>query len=767
MINKDIRQSILDMLSDTYPMGLTYSEICARTGMTKKNKASVSQILSESLLDGLLVKERKRYKLSPAEAKNRTEEQQDNPSVKKITEPAASVKLIEGIFDATSLSRDRSFAFVRTIDKDYFIDSEDTLNAYHNDTVLIEAQKRGNRGEHGVVRRIVKRANELIPGDISKVKNRWIFVPSNPKIHNWFEILDLGSAQPGDKVMLTVSNWGDHLSGKMPGGKITEVLGKSGDPHVELLAVIRQYQLPLEFPDNVLKEVNALPLEPDPLEINRRKDLRKLFTFTIDPASAKDFDDAISIEATTKGWRLWVHIADVAHYVGLDTAMFAEASVRGNSFYFPKKVIPMIPERLSNLICSLRPDEDKLVMTVETEFDKNAKVLQQRIYEAVIRSDSRLAYEEVDDFFEGKNSDLSPTLQKALNAGRELSSKLSKVRLDNGYVFFDLPEIEYEYDEDGFVHRLGIAEETESHKMIENFMLVANEYTASQLSKKSPVSIYRIHEDPDTEKIERLAQVLDFYGIAYLEQENLNKSIQHLLSSLPNKDYHRVFDRIILRSMKKAKYSTLHIRHFGLSLEDYTHFTSPIRRLCDLVVHHLCKIHIIQSSSHKIRKDQVTRWAAIASEQELQADSAERDIEKVYGATFMKDRVGEKFSGLVISTNSSGVFVRLNELPVTAMLQKDQFGKGKWEYNDREMRFVNPRSGDSFELLDSVKVHVMEVSDDVYLELSGDSDNHQHYHRVRKPLSKNRSHNSRNRVDQKASSQKTDHKYRKQGRKKR
>lgn len=765
MNDNNIETTILDILSSMYPNGLTYGEMTSRIGATKKNKASVSKSLGALMQEGRIVKERKRYKLSNTEHESRTIPKTAEAAEK--TEPATSSKLVEGIFDATSLARDRSFAFVRAAENDFFIDSEDTLNAYHNDVVLVEPQKRSGKGERGVVRRIVKRANQQIPGEISKVKERWIFVASNPKIHNWFEVLDIGEAKPGLKVILTVSNWGDHLSGKMPGGKITEILGPSGDPQVELLAVIRQYQLPLEFPQKVLDEVAKMPQDPSQQELSRRKDLRGLFTFTIDPASAKDFDDAISIESRAKGWRLWVHIADVAHYVTLDSATFEEASQRGNSFYFPKKVIPMIPERLSNMICSLRPNEDKLVMTVETDFDHQGKVTGQKMYEAVIRSDARLAYEEVDDFFDGNKTDLSPTLKQALELGRNLSAKLSKIRIDSGYVFFDLPEIEYEYDDEGFVHHLGIAEETESHKMIENFMLIANEYTANILSRKATSSIYRIHEDPDTQKIERLAAILDFYGIAYLEKENLNKSVQSLLASLPNKDYHRVFDRIILRSMKKAKYSTLHIRHFGLALEDYTHFTSPIRRLCDLVVHHLCKIYVIKSSHDKVRKEQINRWANIASEQELQADSAERDIEKVYGATFMRDKIGEKFTGLVISTNSSGVFVRLNELPVTAMLQKEQFGGGKWDYRDFEMRFLNHTNGKSFELLDSVKVHIMEVSDDVYLELSSDKDAHQHYLRVQRKSKNSKGGKRRIMVDAKAKQKKSVHKYNSKNRKKR
>ena len=754
MDNSNIEGRILDLLSHVHPNGLTYSEICVKVGSTKKNKQSVSQYLAQACLEGKIVKEKKRYRLQE-------QRQVPPPSSTSPEKEKTDAKLIEGIFDATSLSRDRSFAFVRAADRDFFVDSEDTLNAYHGDKVLIEPHVRKGRGDYGIVRRIVQRANTQIPGDIAKVKNRWIFVASNPKIHNWFEINDLGGAEPGQKVILSVTNWGLQLEGKMPRGNITEILGKSGDPQVELLAVIRQYNLPLEFPDEVLAEVKQLSESPSQVDIAKRKDLRKLFTFTIDPASAKDFDDAISIIRNDTGWKLWVHIADVAHYLPFSSLTFQEASRRGNSFYFPKKVIPMIPERLSNLICSLRPDEDKLCMTVETDFDFNGKVIHQSIYESVIRSDARLAYEEVDDLFEGKNHELSDALVQALQEARLLSRQLSRIRKDAGYIFFDLPEIEYEYDAEGFVHHLGIAEETESHKLIENCMLVANEYTAALLSLKAPYSIYRIHEDPDQRKIDKLIETLSFYGIGYLEQEDMNRSVQRLLDSLPDHDYHRVFDRIILRSMKKAKYSTQHIRHFGLALENYTHFTSPIRRLCDLVIHHLCKVYVLGSEKDKPTMQLVKHWAAVASEQELQADSAERDIERVYSATYMKDKIGEAYSGLVISANSSGVIVRLNEMPVSAVLKKDQFGRGKWEYQDWAMRHVNPVNNESFELLDTLKVRIMEVSDDIYLELTGDADDHMHYHRVQR---QDKARKPRIRVDAKHKPKKIASKANKSGR---
>ncbi len=742
MDNMNIDNKVVEILTDIYPKGLTYSEVCAKVGNTRKYKSEVSRALSEGCQNGKFIKEQKRYKLAQIPEQNLVSSSPPPTDTSK-----SSIRLIEGVFDATSLSRDRSFAFVRTPDRDFYIDSEDTLNAYHGDKVMLEPHVRKGRGDYGIVRRIVERANTQIPGDIAKFKNRCIFIASNPKIHNWFEINELGGAEPGQKVILSVSNWGLPLEGKMPRGNITEVLGQSGDPQVELLAVIRQYNLPLSFPDDVIEEVKELPDTISQSDIQARRDLRELYTFTIDPASAKDFDDAISIKRLDSGWRLWVHIADVSHYLPVGSKTFAEAAKRGNSFYFPKKVIPMIPERLSNLICSLRPDEEKLCMTVETEFDFNGNIVRQSLYESVIRSKARLAYEEVDELFEGKNHQLSPILVSALQESRLLSRQLSRIRKDAGYIFFDLPEIEYEYDDEGFVHRLGIAEETESHKLIENFMLVANEYTATMLSQKAKASIYRIHEDPDQNKIDSLLQILSFYGIGYIEQENLNKSVQRLLESLPDQDYHRVFDRIILRSMKKAKYSTMHIRHFGLALENYTHFTSPIRRLCDLVVHHLCKIHITKSSKQKLSIAQIKHWATVASEQELEADAAERDIERVYSATYMKDKIGEEFTGLVVSAKSSGVIVRLNEMPVSAILKKDQFGPGTWEYRDWEMRFRNPQNNESFELLDTLRVKIMEVSDDVYLELCDARDAHSHYHRVQRKASPRKSYGTRNKVD--------------------
>ncbi|MDZ4121004.1 MAG: VacB/RNase II family 3'-5' exoribonuclease, partial [Candidatus Cloacimonadaceae bacterium] len=480
------------------------------------------------------------------------------------------------------------------------------------------------------------------------------------------------------------------------------------------------------FPEEVMKAAMAVQDRIPASEIKRRKDLRDVYTFTIDPASAKDFDDAISIIKKEDGYELYVHIADVAHYVKLESVIFAEAVNRGNSYYFPKRVLPMLPEKLSNMVCSLRPDEDKLTMTVYTKFDKKGMIRKQELMETVIRSNYRLAYEEVDNLFAGDRQNLPDELIDVLYTSRDLSRLLTKFRKENGYIFFDLPEIQYEYDQEGFIKTFTLAEETESHKLIENFMLVANEYTASKLTQLSPTTMYRIHEDPDFAKIERLTNTLSHYGIKFLVRENLNKSYQALLDSLPTPEHHIVFDRMVLRSMKKAKYSTEHLRHFGLAIETYTHFTSPIRRLCDLIIHHLCKIHILKSVKETLTVTQVKHYAAVSSEKELVADEAEREIEKVYNRAYMKDNIGEKYSGLVIGVNSSGLIVRLNELPITGVLKVNASRGSRWDFKDQELRLVNRNSGYYYQLLDKVKVQVMDVSDDIYFELSQDSDAHIH-----------------------------------------
>jgi ribonuclease R len=706
--------SIKKLFSDHPDSCYSIREVIDNLKLTPKSFNEVSNSLYNLMETGLLRLEKKKFCINQSST---------NPSAAKPISP----NLIEGVFDATPLARNYSYAFVRTESGDFFVSSEDTLNAFHGDTVAIEPFYKKSKSDYCYIRKVIKRASETLAGDLQQNDGKYYFICSNPKIHMWFDVSDRGTATPGMKVMLSVTNWGNRTLSKPPVGKVIEVLGVSGNPETELLAVIRQNALPLEFPEYLTAEIEGLPEALSDEEIRKRKDYREIVTFTIDPSSAKDYDDAISLEETKDGWTLYVHIADVAHYIKPDSKLFAECLNRGNSYYFPRKVIPMLPEKLSNKICSLRQNEDKLTMTVVSYFDRNANIKSQSLCESVISSNARLSYEQVDALFEGLQTEIPSDVIKALHSARELSRLLTQIRVKAGYLFFDLPETEYLYDEEGFVHQMNQSVETESHKLIENFMLVANQFIAEKLTELAPTVMYRVHELPDMEKLERLAILLSAYDISLHFRETLNLSLQHLLKSFPDETYHRVFDRLVLRSLKKAKYTAEHLPHFGLAIETYTHFTSPIRRLCDLVVHHLCKKYIIHSSENVFTRKQIISYSAIASDKELIADEAEREIERVMNIIFMKNHLGETFDGIITGMNSTSLFIQLNKLPVSGVLKIIQLPRGKWVFNDKAMRYLNDRTGIYFQLMDTVMVKVAQVSDEIYFDLSDENNSHTHY----------------------------------------
>jgi ribonuclease R len=713
-VTENLLADIKELFTSNPETALSLINVIDTLQLTHKLHPEVKQIITMLSTEGFLTKQNNRFiYLNKAKMKKQPE--------------LNSSKLIEGVFDATSLARNFSYAFVRTEEGDFYVSSEDILNAFHGDIVSIEPHYRRGKPDYCYIRKIIRRASETFAGDLQQSGGKFYFICNNPKVHQWFDVKDTLQAESGMKVMLQVLNWGNRTLSKPPIGKVIEVLGKSGNPETELLAVIRQNNLPLEFPEHLTAEIETLPESLDEKSLQNRKDYRSLLTFTIDPSSAKDYDDAISLTKNSSGWTLYVHIADVAHYIKPDSALFAECVNRGNSYYFPRKVIPMLPEKLSNRICSLRQNEDKLTMSVVTEFDHKANVRKQYLWESVTNSNARLSYEQVDDLFDGKPNDIDPEVASALLTARELSALLTGKRLKEGYLFFDLPEIEYVYDEMGFVHQMNQSVETESHKLIENFMLIANQYVAERLTALAPVTLYRVHEIPDKEKLEKLATLLSAYGIGMNFQRNLNFTLQNLLTSFPDEIYHRVFDRLVLRSLKKAKYTVNHLPHFGLAIDTYTHFTSPIRRLCDLVIHHLCKKYILHSTDYVLNRRQLITYATVASEKELLADESEREVERVMNRIFMKEHLGEAFEGIIVGMNSSSIFIQLDKLPITGVLKVTQLPKGKWNYLDTSQRYQNARSGDFYQLMDKVKVQVMQVTDDVYFELVKEADTHVHH----------------------------------------
>ncbi len=710
MYNNEIAQKVLALLSNN-PDKMFHLRDIASLIHTKKHQYRVLKDTLASLAnDGRITRQNKLF--SAARKKETPEKSRWNaPRDEENRKSPKDGKVLEGWLDAGSLARDHSFAFVITDEGDVFVDVEDTMNAFHKDKVLVEAKYRRGKRLYGTITKIVERQRKQIVGDIQRLGKKWILQPDDPKIHMPFNIQDPENLSEGKKAVLDVQDWGDRVKSRKPSGKISEILGESGNPEIEILAVIRRYELPLEFPPQVLEQLEGI--EEDFSDISSRKDFRAIKTITIDPASAKDYDDAISLEVTSYGWKLYVHIADVAHYIPIASPLFQEALQRGNSYYFPRRVIPMIPEKLSNRICSLRPNEDKMTMTVVTEFDNRGHILNQEAYESVIKSDARLTYEEVDDLYEGKEIDLSKELGDMILEMRKLSRVLSANRDAKGCLYFDLPEVEFVYDNEGYLKKLERSSETESHKVIENFMLVANEYVAGILTQKANNTMYRIHEDPEEDSVRQVISLIKVYGLKAKFHKNLNRTLQNVLSGIEDRDFHRVFDRMILRSLKKAKYTTEHKGHFGLAIPTYTHFTSPIRRLCDLIVHHQMKMHVFKGGKAKFRKNDLKKYADVASDREILADESEREVNRVSKLHFMKKHVGEEYSAIVIAVNRNNIIVELDDMPVIGVIPIAEMN-GNFRLYEQYMRLIDEVAGRTVMLMDRMTVRLDKVTDDIY-----------------------------------------------------
>ncbi|MBN1327396.1 MAG: VacB/RNase II family 3'-5' exoribonuclease, partial [Candidatus Cloacimonetes bacterium] len=470
----------------------------------------------------------------------------------------------------------------------------------------------------------------------------------------------------------------------------------------------------LEFPTEVIRELETINEEMTENDAKDRQDLRDLPTITIDPVSAKDYDDAIGYIATDSNIKLYVHIADVSHYVKPELKLFEEAVKRGNSYYFPKMVIPMLPEKLSNKVCSLRPDEDKLTMTVETIFDSDFNIIRQKAYQSIIKSDARFSYDEIDDLFEGKKNEIKPELAEMLRNMLALSRELDKKRIKRGYIKLNLPETEFIFNDEGIVIDLKRSNETESHVLIENFMLLANEFVAQKLSDKP--TLYRIHEYPDEEKILSLQEILSNYKLTLTDLNDLHHSLQKVLAEMKEENYHRVFDKIILRSFRKARYSTENPGHFGLAMDTYTHFTSPIRRICDLIVHLQLKDRLT-GKPDRFSRGELENYAGKASECEKIADESEREVEIKNKLLFMKKQIGEEFTGIIVGVQPSSLLVELDSLPVSGRVELSTLKDDYYEYFEKHQEIVGKRYGKIYKLTDPVRVMISKIDDDIYLNI--------------------------------------------------
>jgi ribonuclease R len=601
---------------------------------------------------------------------------------------------------------------------DIFIAAENTGTAMHGDRVVAriardEPYGRTKGRREGRVIRILERAHDTIVGTLQHSRNFYYVVPDDPRlVHDVYVQLPPPAAVPktparGDKVVVRLESWESrHVN---PEGEIVEVLGPASAPGVDMLSIVRKYHLPTEFPNNVLDQADRIPEKIDARQLGGREDLREKFIVTIDPDDARDFDDAIDVEKIDSGgWRLGVHIADVAAYVEPDSALDREARRRGNSVYLPDRVIPMLPERLSNGVCSLNPGVDRLTHSVFIHFDKNGVAKSARFARTVIHSAHRLTYKQAYAILKSAPRD---PLGEQLHVAWELASILRRKRFEHGSLDLDFPEVKLRLDETGKPVRLERIDNDESHQLIEEYMLAANEAVARELKKRTVPTIYRIHENPDPDKLAEYREfVLSFnYQVGDLTHR---AEVQRLLVSIRGKPEEQALKIGLLKSLKRARYAPQPLGHYGLAKPNYLHFTSPIRRYADLVVHRALADH---NGKHRARIDmsQIASISEHVSMTERVAAEAEIESVRMKKLEFFQRQLDERnpqvFRAAIVDVRNYGLVVELPDVLITGLVHVSSLTDDFYLFEAAQRRLIGRRSRKRFSVGDEVRVFVVRV----------------------------------------------------------
>jgi len=595
-------------------------------------------------------------------------------------------------------------------EEDVFVTQSNLSHALNGDTVKVYlyAKKKGKQPEGEVVE-ILSRANVNIVGVIEVSKN-FAFVAANTKqmpYDIFIPLAKLNGAKDGEKVIVRITDWPEKY--RNPFGEVIKVLGKPGNNETEMHAILAEYDLPYDFDKKVEEAANKIPEQITDKDYKERRDFRNIPTFTIDPADAKDFDDALSVQQLGNGnWQVGVHIADVTHYVTPNTIVESEAYERATSVYLVDRVVPMIPEKLSNEICSLRPNEEKLCYSVVFELDKNADILEQWIGRTVIKSDKRFDYEQAQAIIEGGEGEFKTELL-LLN---DLAKKIRAQRFKNGAISFDRVEVKFDIDEDGKPLGVYFKEHKESNQLIEEFMLLANKRVAEfigQTKKGQPKKtfVYRIHEKPDPEKLEKFSKFIQRFGysINTQEEKKITTSINNLLDEVQGKKEQNVIETLAVRSMAKAVYSTKNVGHYGLSFPYYTHFTSPIRRYPDMMVHRLLTEYIDGAKSKN--KNKYEEMCKHASDMERRAAEAERASIKYKQVEFMKDHIGDEFDGVISGVTEWGFYVELNDSKCEGLVHIRELDDDYYFFDEDNYAIIGKRNKKTYQLGDPVTIRIM------------------------------------------------------------
>lgn len=692
--NKNIRSSIL-----SYLRGLETKKAISENQITKKlareyPKGELIRTLYSMATEGILsIISGNKFRLKP------------NYQPKKPKDEFREEVI--GIVDMNK--NGNAYVIPEEGNQDIHVVSKNLNHALNKDKVKVAVSKSGKKPE-GVITEIIERHKTIFIGVVDKKKHCFVR-PDDTSMHVDFFIPDDKSndLKDGQKVVVEMQYW--PKKAKNPFGKVTEVLGKAGDNDVEMKSMLVENGFYLNFSDRTMQEANALTTTIPEEEYKKRRDFRGVTTFTIDPADAKDFDDAISIRPAGKGkWEVGVHIADVSYYVKEGSSLDEDAYKRATSVYLVDRVAPMLPEQLSNVICSLRPEEDKCCFSAVFVIDEKAEVHSRWFGRTIIRSERKLAYEEAQQVIETGEGYYSEEL-KVLN---KMASQLRNKRFRDGSLNFDSKEVKFDLDENGKPIGVSVKQQLDAHRLVEDFMLLANRNVAHFLGKEMNAngklaSIYRIHDEPDAEKLKDFSLFALKFGHR-LNLDNPKKiasELNRLLLEIEGKPEEAILQQLAIRTMAKAVYTTENIGHYGLGFEYYTHFTSPIRRYPDVMIHRL--LHRVLEKQKLIKKNDLDIICSHCSERERAALDAERSSIKYKMIEFMEDRIGEVFQGVISGIKTWGVYVELPSYNTEGMVRIDDFSDDNYVVDEKNMTIAGSHTGNKYLVGDQIYVRLARV----------------------------------------------------------
>ncbi len=640
-------------------------------------------------------------------------------SSRNITLPAMSNRII-GTFRAN----ERGFGFILPLEPnahgDLFVAPDDTAGAMNGDTVAARVEKRNFRGQSrysGVITEIIERGKDRFVGQLQRGSGGgWFIVPEGKGFYPPIAIQDAASsnAKLNDKVIVELVSYPTR-SDMYAQGAIVSVLGRAGNYETEINGIIAQYGLPMEFSEECRKQARDAAESYNPEAAGDRDDITREVVITIDPPDAKDFDDAISLRKNRDGnWVLGVHIADVSAFIPLNSPLDKEAQLRGNSVYLPGRVIPMLPEVLSNGICSLQPDQKRFAKTAYITYDPQGRVLGTEFANSIICSRQRLTYEQADDILKGKAEGFPGEVVALLKDMETLSRAIEQRRIKNGMLHLDLPETELVFDKAGLVVDAHPADDSYPHTMIEMFMVEANVAVASALDRFGIPFMRRIHPDPDAVSTKNISRFVKLCGIKVPRHLD-RQAIQDLLSAVKETPLAYAVNMYVLRSMQRAEYSPLNIGHFALADRHYCHFTSPIRRYADLMIHRLIDCYV-KGRLAKIGLDEVLSEAELVeigrhiSYTECQADDAENELKTILILQMLSKKIGDEMNCVVSGLTNFGVFVQCTKFGIEGLIEPGDLGMDEWRYNEKAQAILGRHSGKTIHLGQPMKVRIVSVN---------------------------------------------------------